>query len=204
MGGLISMRAMATSRGQRIGILGGTFNPIHLGHLLIAQDALEQGRLERVKFIPTATPPHKVVPDLASAQHRWQMVRRAIRGNARFEADDIELERGGVSYSVETVRELQRRHPGVRFCLIIGADSLQELHMWREAAWLARECEFIVLARPGYPARSRLRLKSTLVNGHLCEIASREIRARVAGGKSIRYLVPGAVFRYIHAHQLYL
>src|SRR5271169_1321559 len=112
-------------RRKRIGILGGTFNPIHLGHLLMAQDAMEQVKLAGVKFIPSAAPPHKAVNKLASERDRLHMVKLAIRGHDGFEADDIEIRRGGISYSVDTLTELRRRNPQADFYFIIGADSLR-------------------------------------------------------------------------------
>ena len=123
-------------RRERVGILGGTFNPIHLGHLLIAQDAMEQLGLDRVKFIPSATPPHKTVDKLASERDRLRMITLAIRGNGCFEVDDIEIRRGGKSYSVDTLTELRRREPRAAFYFIIGSDSLRELHLWREVQLL--------------------------------------------------------------------
>jgi nicotinate-nucleotide adenylyltransferase len=203
---------MARKRRQ-IGILGGTFNPIHLGHLLIAQDAMEQFGLGRVKFIPSATPPHKKFEGNATAAQRLAMVRLAIRGNARFEVDDIELRRGGTSYSVDTLTSLRRRDPQAQFYFIIGADSLQELHRWREVGRLVRLCTFVTVLRPGFEPRrlvdpkldaaTRRRLRQHVLRGHACDIASRDIRARVARGESIRYLVPDAVLQYINRHKLY-
>ncbi|MGD0650425.1 MAG: nicotinate-nucleotide adenylyltransferase [Verrucomicrobiia bacterium] len=203
---------MARKRRQ-IGILGGTFNPIHLGHLLIAQDAMEQFGLDRVKFIPSATPPHKKYEGNATAAQRLTMVRLAIRGNARFEVDDIELRRSGTSYSVDTLTSLRRRDPQAQFYFIIGADSLRELHRWREVERLVRLCTFVTVARPGFALRpvvdpkldaaTRRRLRQHVLRGHACDIASRDIRARVARGESIRYLVPDAVLQYINRHKLY-
>jgi nicotinate-nucleotide adenylyltransferase len=198
---------------ERIGILGGTFNPIHLGHLLTAQDALEQLGLKRVIFIPSATPPHKVVDKLAGARDRLQMIKLAIRGNDRFEVDDIEIKRGGKSYSVDTLAELRRRHPRATFYFVLGADSLRELHLWREVEQLVTLCTFVTVPRPGFEpkpvigprldAATRRRLRQHVLRGHACDIASRDIRARVAGGRSIRYLVPDAVRLYIGRHRLY-
>ncbi|MEI8314045.1 MAG: nicotinate-nucleotide adenylyltransferase [Verrucomicrobiota bacterium] len=190
-----------------VGILGGTFNPIHLGHLLIAQDALEQCRLERVVFIPTAKPPHKSLAGNVSAAHRLNMLRLGVAGDKRFAVDDLEMRRGGKSYSVETVEELQRRQPAAVFSFIIGADSLAELHLWRDAERLVRLCRFLVFARPGYvaqPAASLTGLRYKLFSTHPAEISSREIRGRVARGQSIRYLVPDSVRQYIERHQLYI
>ena len=198
---------MKRVRSQKIGILGGTFNPIHLGHLSIAQDAMEQARLDRVVFIPAASPAHKSTTGLVPARHRLRMVKLAIRGNDRFTVDDIEVRRGGKSYAVDTVTELKRRWPHAKLFFIIGADSLQELHLWCDIGRLAAQCTFLVLPRPGCE-RKRPRLRHSIhwrqVRGHLCGIASRDIRARIARGQSTRYLVPNAVLNYIERKKLYL
>jgi len=201
------------TRRKRIGILGGTFNPIHLGHLLIAQDALEQVKLDVVKFVPSATPPHKTADGLASARDRMRMLKLAIRGNESFEMDDIEIQRGGKSYSVDTLTELRRRDPRSNFYFIIGADSLRELHLWREVERVVKLCTFVTIPRPGFEpkpaidqrldAATRKRLRQHVLQGHVCDVASREIRTRVATGRSIRYLVPDAVYQYIRRRRLY-
>ncbi|MCX7887679.1 MAG: nicotinate-nucleotide adenylyltransferase [Verrucomicrobiae bacterium] len=192
-------------RNARIGLLGGTFDPIHTGHLLMAQDAMETLKLDRVKFIPAAIPPHKSPDGIAPAWDRLRMVRLAVRGCDRFEVDPIEIRRGGPSYSVDTVLELKRRHPFARFFFIIGSDSLAELPQWREIRRLARLCVFAVVARPGFATDvpEGLGLRVRFVKGHSCDIASRDIRARVATGRSIRWLVPEVVFRYIQRRKLY-
>lgn len=200
-------------KGKQIGILGGTFNPIHLGHLLMAQDTMEQLRLDCVKFVPSSVPPHKRYEGNATAAQRLAMVRLAIRRNPQFEADDIELRRGGTSYSVDTLMELRQREPRAQFYFIIGADSLRELHRWREVGRLVRLCTFVTVARRGFASRpvvdpkldasTRRRLRQHVLRGHACDIASRDIRTRVARGKSIRYLVPDEVLRYIGRHKLY-
>jgi nicotinate-nucleotide adenylyltransferase len=189
----------------RIGILGGTFNPIHLGHLLIAQDALEAARLDRVLFIPAATPPHKPLDGETSSTDRQRMVKLAIAGDKRFVLDDREIRRGGKSYSVDTVTALHRRYPRADFFFIIGADSLSELHLWKDARQLVKLCRFIAVTRPGYhPKPARLPgLRFQLLDTHPCAIASREIRERVRQGQSIRYLVPDAVVRYIERQLLF-
>ena len=209
----IQQRRTGAERSRRIGILGGTFNPIHLGHLLTAQDALEQLGLERVIFIPSATPPHKVVDKLATGRDRLRMIKLAIRGNDQFEVDDIEIKRGGKSYTVDTLMALRQRHPRADLYFIIGADSLQELHLWREVARLVTLCTFVTVPRPGFKpepvidprldAATRRRLRQHVLHGHACDIASRDIRARVSGGRSMRYLVPDAVRFYIEKNRLY-
>lgn len=189
---------------RKIGILGGTFNPIHLGHLLIAQDALEFVRLDEVIFIPSATPPHKPLGGDVAAAHRLAMVKLAITGDRRFRADDLEIRRGGRSYSIDTVMELRDRYPAVEFHFIIGVDSLNELHLWREAGRLAKLCRFVAVARPGFTPKCRLAgVRYRLLEAHPCGIASRTIRERIAGKKSIRYLVPEAVRNYIQRKRLY-
>ena len=192
-------------RKARIGLLGGTFNPIHIGHLLIAQDAMESLGLDRVKFIPAAMPPHKQLDQNISGTHRLRMVRLAIRGCKLFEADDIEIRRGGTSYSVETVAALQQQHTDADFFFVIGSDSLPELPCWREIGRLARMCVFAVVARPGFElvVPEGLGLRCRVVRGYLCDVASREIRERLAEKQSVRWLVPEPVLRYIQRTKLY-
>ena len=183
-----------TSGRERVGVLGGTFNPIHLGHLLIAQDALEQAGLDRVLFIPTALPPHKPLAGNVSARQRLRMINLAIADDPRLTVDDLEIRRGGKSYSVETLAELRKRLPSVDFYFIIGADSLADLPQWYQVEQLVRLCQFLVFARPGYPAKPVGRLaglRYQLFSTHPCEIASREIRERLASRQSIRYLEIG-------------
>ena len=193
-------------RREPVGILGGTFNPIHLGHLLIAQDALEQAGLARVLLIPTAVPPHKSLAGNVSATQRLRLLKLAIGSDKRFAVDDLEIRRGGKSYSIETLTELRDRWPAADFYFIIGADSLQELPEWYQVERLVKLCRFLVFARPGYvakPARRLAGLRYQLFSTHPCEIASREIRERLARRQSIRYLVPEPVRRYIERQQLY-
>lgn len=199
------MMAMKRRRRQKVGILGGTFNPIHIGHLLIAQDALEQAGLDRVVFIPSATPPHKRLEGNASARQRLAMVEAAVAGNPAFSVDDLEIRRGGASYTVETLTELRRREPGTDYYFIIGSDSLPELPTWKDFERLAKLCRFVVVTRPGFEPGSELEpVKPVYVFGHACDVASRDVRARRHRGQSIRYLVPEAVLRYIERQKLYL
>lgn len=199
----------------RLGVLGGTFNPVHLGHLVIAQDALEHFELSKVMFIPCARPPHKVATELAPAAHRLAMLESAIEGDLRFEVSDIELRRGGTSYTIETMRTLAAEHPGVELCFIIGSDSLVELHQWREIEALLSLCRLVTLARPGIDLDAlksldlRLkepwpdRIRADIRVGHLVNVSSSDIRYRVAEGLGIRYLVPPGVDMYIAEHSLY-
>src|ERR1700722_15179462 len=162
-------------RRDRVGILKGTFSPIHLGHLLIAQDAMAQLGRGRVKFIPSATPPPKAVDKLASERDRLWMIALAIRGNAGFEVDDIEIRRGGKSYSVDTLTELRRREPRANFYFIIGSDSLRELHLWREAQLLVTLCTFVTVPRPGFDTKP-------LIDPRLDAATRRQLRQHVLRG----------------------
>jgi len=206
---------MARRRLIRIGVLGGTFNPVHTGHLLIAQDALEQFGLDRALFVPCCRPPHKPGGGLAAAAHRVAMVRAAVRGDRRFEVSELEIRRGGVSYTVDTARALRAAYPGAEIAFIIGSDSLLELRYWRSIGELLRLSRFVTLARPGWataalapqalglPAPWGGRLLAEVRVGHAIDISSTDIRRRVAEGRSIRYLVPRAVAAYIARHGLY-
>jgi nicotinate-nucleotide adenylyltransferase len=192
------------ARATRIGILGGTFNPVHIGHLLMARDALEQAGLDAVELVPCHLPPHKGGHDLESARHRLRMLRLAVRGVTGLRVNDIELRRGGRSYSVDTVSALRAARPGVTFYFIIGSDSLPELSKWRDYERLTGLCEFVVVTRPGYEARcpSGVRVAAT-VTGHVCDVSSTDIRKRIARGRGIHYLAPDAVRRYIERERLY-
>lgn len=205
---------MGTPAHQKIGLLGGTFNPPHLGHLIMAQDALEHFGLEQVRFIPAYRPPHKDGQPVVSGAHRLAMLQLALAGEPRFTTSAIELDRGGISYTIDTLQAFRQQQPDVDWYFIIGGDSLLELHTWRHIGQLLELCRFVTLVRPGFEAALReadlhlpapwpARLRADMLRGHAVEIASRDIRARKAGGKSIRYLVPEAVARYIQEQRLY-
>lgn len=206
---------MAAFSQSRIGILGGTFNPVHTGHLILAQSALEAFELEKVLFIPCGMPPHKESAGLIAAAHRLAMVEAAIEGDLRFEALNIEIQRGGVSYAVDTVRQLHDLYREADLFFIIGSDTLPELHLWRDVRTLLTLCRFACLARPGFdvhslkpedlhlePASARA-VMANVVAGRQIDISSTDIRYRVAEGLGIRYLVPREVEIYIAEHRLY-
>jgi len=198
-----------------IGILGGTFNPIHLGHLFLGRAAAEAFGLDTVLLLPCNVSPFKRgKSDQASGEDRLEMVRLSAEGDPLFEPCALDLEREGVSYAIDTVIALRARRPGDRFSFILGMDSLRELSHWHRIGEMLALCDVITVARPGidaaitgaelaFPAEIRARLLAGVIPGRLCDVSSSEIRRRIAEGKSIRYLVCPAVEAYIRSHALY-
>ncbi len=186
-----------------IGLLGGSFDPVHLGHLLVAQVALEQLALAEVRFVVARAQPFKQGRHSASPAERAAMVALAIAGEPRFRLEPIELAREGPSYTVETLRALRAREAGAEFTLLVGADAAAELGQWKEADALPRLARIVTFGRAGSPAPASL-----LVAGQLqvpaVEISATELRARVGRGASIRYWVPDAVAAFIAARGLYV
>lgn len=185
-----------------LGVLGGSFDPVHHGHLIVADRAAEALGLDTVLFVPCAQQPLKPHGPVATAAHRAAMVRLAIEGHPRFAVDTCELDRPGPSYTVDTLRELATRFPGTRLVLVLGADAAASLPRWRMADEVARLAEIAVLTRPGVPDVTSAFVKH-LVATPAIEISASDIRARCLTGKPIRYLVPEAVDRYIAKHKLY-
>jgi len=186
---------------MRLGLLGGSFNPIHHGHLITAVRAAEAAGLDRVLFLPAAVSPLKPARGLAPAGDRWLMLKSAIRGNPLFRASDLELRRGGVSYSVDTLRELKRK-TGARLYWILGTDAARLLPRWKSIDEVRTLTEFIIVARPG-DSIPRKMTKEFIVRAPLLEISSSEIRERVRKGLPVRYLVPDGVERQIRRKGLY-
>jgi nicotinate-nucleotide adenylyltransferase len=200
----------------RIGLFGGSFNPVHVAHLILVERAREEYRLDKVLFIPVGTPPHKPNPELAPAGHRVKMLKLAIAGNPCFEVSTLEVDSKEVSYTLLTVRKLRKAlGRDNELFLIVGADSIRDMPTWWHARELAGEVQVIGLRRPGVTARSlkklesffgkRIagRLTSRFVDAPLLEVSSTDIRERVRLGRSIRYLVPEPVRAYIVRQGLY-
>lgn len=192
---------------MRIGLYGGSFDPPHLAHLIVAETVRDQFQLDQVWWIPAHAPPHKVGANLASAIHRLAMTQRAIQGHPGFAVCDIEVRREGLSYTVDTVRSLQERHPTDTFVLVIGGDSLQEFGAWHRPEEIAARIPLIAYRRPGTPAvdlPAFLEGRVQFADAPLLEISGTAIRAQVRAGRSIRYLVPDGVRAYIEEHGLYV
>lgn len=190
----------------KIGFLGGCFDPVHFGHLLAAQDAYEQHKLDRVVLVPTARAPMKANESQSSEADRLAMLRLAVEWDRRFEVSDLEIQRGGVSYTVDSARHFRALYPNDKLFWIIGGDRLAGLHLWKDIGELAALVEFIFLERPGYPVRAEpgipgLRLHRC--DGHLLGISSTELRERIRQGLSLDYFVPHKAIVYIREHSLY-
>ncbi len=187
----------------RRAVFGGSFDPIHFGHLLVAEMLRERADLDEIVFMPAARSPHKQGTGAPQAA-RLAMLRLAVRGNPHFRVSSLELGRAGPSYTIDTIRVLARRWHA-RPLWILGGDSLLELHTWREAAALLREARWIAYARPGAEA-AKARAEELGIAYHeqvLSPLTSRELRARARRGQSLRYQVPEPVRRYIERHRLY-
>ena len=197
---------------DRIGLFGGTFDPPHLGHLILAGEACAQLHLDRLLWVLTPTPPHKLGQPITPSEQRLDMVELAIAGDPLFELSRVELDRPGPHYTLDTVRQVQADHPQADVILLIGGDSLRDLPTWRQAADLVSACREIgVMRRPGDSADLSalesplpgIGSKVRFVDAPLLEIASSEIRRRASQGEPFRYYVPAAVHEYILRHRLY-
>jgi nicotinate-nucleotide adenylyltransferase len=198
---------------QRIGVMGGTFDPIHNGHLASAQEALEYLALQTVLFVPAPRPPHKLGQRLTDVDHRVAMVKLAIADNPAFQFCDIELLRAGPSYTVDTLKELHNTlGESSALFYIVGSDALQELLTWRDPSGILELATLVVVARPGHAQVNLDVLSRALpgvdqrvvtIDGLNCDIAATDLRTRVHQGKSLRYLTPLSVAAYVEGHGLY-
>jgi nicotinate-nucleotide adenylyltransferase len=200
---------------MRLGVFGGSFNPVHYGHLLLAECCREACALDEVWLVPAAVPPHKRGQELAPAKARLEMLELALAGHEQLRASGIEIERGGVSYTVETLARIASQRPGDSLFLLMGADSLAELGTWREPQRICQLATPVVVRRAGSPepdldalagfvAADRMpEIRSLQVEMPLIELSSTDLRRRAASGRSLRYRTPRAVEKYIETHQLY-
>jgi nicotinate-nucleotide adenylyltransferase len=209
---------------KRVGLFGGTFNPIHLGHLRGAEEIREAFSLQEVIFIPAALPPHKVTDKIIEAHHRLEMVKLAVQKNPSFSTSDVELKRSGKSYSIDTIRYFRERHPNSLF-FILGRDAFVEIETWKEFQNIFSLCNLIVMTRPGFQKASSS-LPAALIpdfrydqgagawihsSGYMIffkeinflDISSTKIRELIEKGESVKYLVTPEVEAYIRGHRLY-
>ncbi len=187
---------------MKIGILGGTFDPIHYGHLILGEQVRVQLGLDRVIYVPTFMPPHKISGSIAAASHRLKMVALAVKKNKRFSVSDIEIRRRGKSYTVDTLRQIKKRHPAAELFFICGSDLVNEIPTWKNVDQIYGMARFVLAKRPGFG--KRLSGKNFIkINVAQVDISSSVIRDLVRQGRSIRYLTPGTVVEYIEKHGLY-
>jgi len=200
----------------RIGVLGGTFDPIHHGHLIIAQEAFEALELATVIFVPSGRSPHKPAHAVTPGEHRYRMVELALEDDHRFTISDIECRRPGRSYTIDTLRELSRSlAPGDELCFLVGSDTVVELPTWKEIDRFPDFCRLIVVTRPGhpleeiaslagiFPPRTVEQVRRDALTINPLGISATGIRLKVSQSRSVRYLVPDQVHRYIREHHLY-
>jgi nicotinate-nucleotide adenylyltransferase len=209
---------------MRVGIFGGTFDPVHNGHLRAAEEVRELFSLERIYFVPVFIPPHKKVHQVSDVDNRLFMVRLAIKGNRLFQLSDIEARRGGISYSIDTIQVMEKKFGELYY--LIGMDAFSEIHTWHRYADLFYHTHFVVMVRPSHKRKSGLKMFPPGVKEHMkalddgtfqhvsgkrtyfqfvtqLDISATRIRASIRDGKSVRYLVPVQVERYIKDKDLY-
>ena len=197
---------------MRVGVLGGTFDPIHIGHLVSAEEAWEELKLERVVFIPAGLPPHKLDHVMSPVEHRLAMVELAIASNPHFAVSRVDIDRFGPCYTVDTIELLRDEWgPGVKIYFIMGSDSLLDILTWHNPRRLIRLCRFAVVSRPGYQVDLNeldallpgVASRVHMLNAPQLAISSTDIQRRVREGLPIKYQVPKAVEDYIYQHKLY-
>lgn len=188
---------------MRIGILGGTFNPVHLAHLILAECALKALKLDKVFFVPANIQALKVRAKLASGPERLNMLKLAIRGKEKFAVSDVEISRGGKSYTIDTLRFYRKKFKQrLQLFFIAGSDSLKDLNKWKDLGKILKLAKFVVAKRPEF-SLGELSKKITYINMPEIDISSSDIRKRIKAGKSIKYLVDGEVLEYIKKKKLY-
>jgi nicotinate-nucleotide adenylyltransferase len=200
---------------RKVAVFGGTFDPAHMGHLIMAEQCREQAQLDQVWFIPAARPPHKHEDELTPFARRVEMLALALAGQPAFRVEELEKDRPGPSYTADTLEELAQRHPDVEWHFILGSDSLPDLPQWHEPLRILKMARLLVVARPGHPIMPVQELRKLLgltqsdelplqiIESPLIEISSTDLRRRAGEGRSLRYLVPRAVECYIQEKALY-
>jgi nicotinate-nucleotide adenylyltransferase len=199
------LRAKSPRTPKRIGIFGGSFDPPHVGHLIVAHSALEQARLDKVVFVPAYFPPHKLGNKQTSAAARLAMAKLAVKGNSKFLVSDLEVKRKGISYTVDTLRWFKSRFENAELFFIIGGDSLSQFSTWKDPEEILNLAQLVVYPRPLQSlAEIPVALpRAQVLRGPMIEISSSDVRLKVSHGESIRYLVPDEVVRFVKKHKLY-
>lgn len=190
----------------RLGFFGGTFDPPHVGHLIVAQDAVEELGLDRLLFVPARIPPHKAEEDFSPGRIRLSMVRAALEGNGTVDVSEVELDRDGPSYTVDTLRHFRELHEGAELFFLMGADQLAQLEGWKSPAEIGELAHLVVMAREGLDpeeASPPLDVEVRRIEVTRVDVSSTMVRERVREGRSVRYLVPEAVRRIMKEHRLY-
>ncbi len=203
---LLAAARVITVRPVKIGFLGGSFDPVHFGHLIAAQDVYEQFQLDRLILVPAAQAPLKPNEVQSTIEDRLAMLRVAIEGDSRLELSDFELRKGGMSYTIDSVRHFRTLYPDDQLYWIIGGDQLPKIHLWHEIRELARLIEFIFIERPGHPINAFPEIPDLKLHrcaGHLVEISSTELRERVRCGQPLDYFVPHKAIVQIEEKRLY-
>lgn len=199
---------------KKIGIMGGTFNPIHYGHLFLAEHAFDQLALDKILFMPSKNPPHKEKPQEVLEEQRVDMVKLAIRNNPHFELSTFELKRKGMTYTADTLTLLTKENPDTEYYFILGADSLFMLCEWKEPQVIFKHCTIVAASRDHALEediqkqviflQNEFQAKIQILKMPTIELSSRDIRKRIREGKSIRYYIPDTVLEYMEQHKLYL
>ena len=188
---------------MRIGILGGTFDPVHNGHIYLAKKVCAKLRLDKIIFIPSYLPPHKKGVKVTPARHRFNMLKLAIQGNKKFKISDMEIRRRGRSYSVETLRRLRKKYgKKAELFFIAGSDSLKELNKWKNLEEILSLCKFVIVERPGFRVKKAPE-SFILLKINAKDISATDIRERIKSGNSISPLIPAAVKRYVDSRDVY-
>jgi len=187
----------------KLGILGGTFDPPHIGHLILAQSAIEKFQLDKILFMPAARQPHKQNQEVTSAEIRLRLLKLAVKGNSRFEISDIEIKRSGVSYTCDTLKELSNIYLKARLYLIIGGDNINDIETWKNPEQIFSMAQVIAATRPDSKPECLYMDRIDIFNMPQVDISSTMIRKLVKHGKSIKYLVPDDIEKYIIENNLY-
>ena len=187
---------------MKIGILGGTFNPVHIGHLILAEEVREKLGLDKIIFVPTALPPHKDNVNIAQASDRLAMLKLAVKANKFLGVSDVEIKRQGRSYTIDTLKEFKRKYPHDELYFIIGSDLLKYLNEWKDLAEIIKMVKFVAATRPGYPLEQIPQYIQTLAI-RAVDVSGFEVRQCIQQNKSFGYLVTDKVFDYIKKRKLY-